>query len=216
MKALGPVVDAAFPIRGASLPLDHGYTLFGALSRMVPALHQNASWGVHPVYGTQTAPGVLSLNRMSWLKIRIPAADLGALLPLAGKSLEVGGHKIELSVPRMLPLIPAAQLKARFVSVKKFHEEPGPFLDALRRQVAAIEGLGQDPERIEIAVPTKSGDGKEEPLRRVMVIAGKKVVGFAVTLSGLEASASIAIQETGLGGRRHMGAGIFVPPGKRE
>ncbi len=33
-------IDLAFPLRGETLPLDHGYALFAASSRVVPALHQ--------------------------------------------------------------------------------------------------------------------------------------------------------------------------------
>jgi CRISPR-associated protein Cas6 len=200
-----PIVDAAFVLRGSSLPLDHGYLLFAALSRLVPALHERAHWGVHPVFGLRTSPGVLALNERSWLKLRLPSNELGEIMPLAGQSIQVGDHRVSLGLPQLFPLVPSATLKARFVNVKKFHEEPGPFADALRRQLAAVAGLGQDPERIQLIV----GD------RRVMRIASQTVVGFGVTLGELEASASLAVQRQGLGGRRHMGGGIFVPPGKR-
>jgi CRISPR-associated protein Cas6 len=47
--------------------------------------------------------------------------------------------------------------------------------------------------------------------RRIVTIAGKKVVGFALDLSGLAPDASLLLQEKGLGGRRHMGCGLFLP-----
>lgn len=47
-------VDVAFPLRGDALPLDHGYPLFGAVSRLIPRLHQEPKWGIHPVYGRRT------------------------------------------------------------------------------------------------------------------------------------------------------------------
>jgi CRISPR-associated protein Cas6 len=210
---IAPVsVDAAFPLRGTTLPLDHGYPLFAAVSRLIP-VHARAHWGIHPVFGERTAPGVLSLNDRSWLKLRVPATELAEILPLAGQAIEVAGHRVTVGVPQLFPLVSAATLKARFVNVKKF-QEPVAFVDALRRQLATME-LGQDPERVRVFVPTQQVDGKEEPLRRIMLIAGKKVVGFAVQLEGLEASASLAVQRQGLGGRRHMGGGIFVPPGRR-
>lgn len=195
-------VDVAFTLNGQSLPLDHGYPLFSALSRVVPALHEQPRWGVHPVMGLRAGPDELALTKQSWLKLRMPVSEVGHVLPLAGQTLDVAGHRVSLSVPRLLPLVPAASLKSRFVTVKKFHgDDTALFVDALRRQLAAIDGLGQDQERIEIAV------GR----RRVLRVAEHRVVGFAVQLIGLEPSTSLAIQRAGLGGRRHMGAGVFVP-----
>jgi len=46
--------------------------------------------------------------------------------------------------------------------------------------------------------------------RRTVRIHDKEVVGYEVVLEGLSAEESIAIQTAGLGGRRHMGCGIFV------
>ena len=40
------------------------------------------------------------------------------------------------------------------------------------------------------------------------------IAGHALALFGLSAQASLAVQRHGLGGRRHMGAGVFVPPGR--
>lgn len=46
--------------------------------------------------------------------------------------------------------------------------------------------------------------------RRTIRIRDKEVVGYEVILEGLTADESLAIQTTGLGGRRHMGCGVFV------
>jgi CRISPR-associated protein Cas6 len=47
--------------------------------------------------------------------------------------------------------------------------------------------------------------------RRTIRIHGKEVVGYELIIEGLTADESIAIQTAGLGGRRHMGCGVFVP-----
>lgn len=208
------VIDAAFTITGTSLPLDHGYPLFGALSRIVPALHEKPHWGVHPILGLRRGPGVLALTKHSWLKLRLPVEEVAQLMPLAGLTLDVDGHPISLGVPRLLPLVPAPALKARFVTVKKFHDDdPAPFVDALRRQLAALEDLGQEPGRIEIVVGDGSRDRRHQ---RVIRIGNHKIVGYPVSLANLDARASLAIQARGLGGRRHMGGGMFVPYGKGQ
>ncbi|MBI5496581.1 MAG: type I-MYXAN CRISPR-associated protein Cas6/Cmx6 [Deltaproteobacteria bacterium] len=198
------VVDVAFPVQGAKVPLDHGYALFSALSRIIPALHSMTSLGVHPIRGVKTERGHLTLRAGSSVTLRIRPTELGGLMSLIGKTLELDGNTITLLPPRIWPVRPVAALKAHIVTIKN-HTERATFVDALRVQLAATPDLGQDPQSINVVVPeVKQG-------RRIMTIAGKKVVGFAVGLDGLTVTASLAVQRHGLGGRRHMGAGLFQP-----
>jgi CRISPR-associated protein Cas6 len=47
--------------------------------------------------------------------------------------------------------------------------------------------------------------------RRIVRIKNKTVVGYGVRVAGLNAAESLRLQEHGLGGRRKMGCGMFVP-----
>jgi CRISPR-associated protein Cas6 len=47
--------------------------------------------------------------------------------------------------------------------------------------------------------------------RRTIRIKDKEVVGYEVLIERLSASESLILQGTGLGGRRHMGCGLFSP-----
>ncbi len=38
-----------------------------------------------------------------------------------------------------------------------------------------------------------------------------RIVGFALLVEGLRPDESLRLQEVGLGGRRHLGCGVFVP-----
>jgi CRISPR-associated endonuclease/helicase Cas3 len=196
-------VDAAFQLRGRTLPLDHGYALFSALCGVLPELHAARRWGVHPVLGRRVGPGVLALGERSWLKLRLPVEDLARALRLAGSALDVSGHQVGVGVPTVFPLVPTWALKARFVTIKGF-QEAEPFREAAVRQLAAL-------------LDATSGAALSLGPRRVMRIGDRTVVGFAVALDGLSADESLAVQERGLGGRRRMGGGVFVPlPRERE
>ena len=35
-----PVVDVSFALTGNTIPVDHGYALYGAVSRIIPAFHE--------------------------------------------------------------------------------------------------------------------------------------------------------------------------------
>lgn len=187
------------------MPLDHGYALFSALARALPVAHKASGWGIHPIRGRRGAAegDSLVLDTSSYVKLRMPVGEIGAVLPLAGAAIKIGDARVSLGVPRVHPLVSSSVLRSRLVTIRGFLEEEQAFLGAVRRQLAAIP-LGQDPERIVVRI------GR----RRVTRIRGKAIVGFALQLEELDPDASLAVQATGVGGRRHMGAGVFVPPGR--
>jgi CRISPR-associated protein Cas6 len=201
-------VDVAFAAMGSTVPLDHGYALYGALSHRLPGLHEHEGWAVHPIRGVRSGPGVLALIQRgagrSTVKLRLPVEALAQVLGLVGQSLVLHGHRMGLGAPVVYPLEPSERLRARFVTIHGFHGEPEPFHAALQRQLDAVAGLCQPPGSIGCTVGP----------RRVQRVKGKSVVGFAVALEGLTAQGSIAVQIAGLGGRRRMGSGVFVPPAK--
>jgi CRISPR-associated protein Cas6 len=196
MAPATPRVEVAFPLAGEGLPLDHGYALYGALSRVLgPELH-GATWlSVLPVRGTARGDGTLALTRHNLaLRMRLDAARLPTVLPLAGRALEVDGHRVLVGVSRVFALTPHDALHARMVVIKKFIEEAG-FKDAVARQ---LEARG-----VKATI--------ELERRRVLRIAGDTVVGFGVTLRGLSEADSLTVQYGGVGGRQRFGCGVFTP-----
>jgi CRISPR-associated protein Cas6 len=201
-----PTVDLCFPVLGQTLPTDHAYALYSALSDRLPVLHaEDAPVGIASVNGTYTSNGTLQLDRRSHLRLRLPAERIAEVLPLAGQALLIAGHSVRLGVPRVRALVPAAGLIARIVTIKGF-EEPSPFLEAARRQLESLEIRG----RPDIPLLDR-GPRQGQPCRRVLRIKTKTVVGFALQVTELSADESIRLQEQGIGGRRKMGCGFFVP-----
>src|SRR5215510_4174202 len=187
-------VELQFPFTGKTLPSDHGYGLYGAISRIIPEAH-SADWlAIETLPGAARGDGVTQLDSNASLKIRIPQDRVPLILKLAGKKLEVDGHTIRLSAPRIFLLKPWPQLYARIVTIKGF-TEPEPFLDAVCRK---LDEMGV----------------KGEPVvgpRRVVRVGDHTVVGFALAIHELSDEGSIILQERGLGGRRRMGCGFFSP-----
>ena len=72
-----PVVDLCFRLTGSAVPVDHGYSLYASLSRVVPALHQAAWLGIHPLTGLR-AGGELKLSPASRLRLSTGSAVGGA------------------------------------------------------------------------------------------------------------------------------------------
>src|SRR5207248_11232251 len=93
--AESPVVVVSFPVQGRQLPADHGYALYSAIARQLPALH-GAPWlGLELLSGIPWRAGVIVLpTRGTHLRLRIPADRYGHVLPLAGRRLDLAGHSL--------------------------------------------------------------------------------------------------------------------------
>ena len=189
-----PYVDLAFRLAGSKIPVDHGYALYSAISRIVPEIHEAKNVGVHPVRGTYSGNGELMLRDSSRLVVRMETEQIGQFLKLAGKKLEIDSYGFRVGVPEVRLLLPRAALYSRLVTIKGFMEPPG-FLEAAKRQ---LEKIGA---KAELQVGA----------RRTFRIKDKQVVGFEVAATGLDAQDSVRLQDDGLGGRRRMGCGVFVP-----
>lgn len=197
-----PNISIHFPVQGGQLDADHGYSLYSAIARQLPAVH-GASWlGIELLSGIPWREGIIALpTRGTTLRLRIPADHFGHVLPLAGRRLDINGCTIRIGIPSARPLQPAASLYARCVTIKKF-TEPEPFLDAARRQLDAL-GITAT-----LELPL---DEQGRYRRRIITIQAKHVVGFSLAAHNLNDEDSLRLQSTGIGGRRAMGAGHFNP-----
>ncbi len=206
-----PWVDLVFRVRGITLPADHAYSLYSAMSRLAPDLHANPSVAVAPIPGRLIGDRRLALDRTSRLILRLPAQLIPAALPLAGAILRIGEDNLTVGVPEVRPLQPRIRLASRIVVIKSF-TEPEPFLEAASRQV---RDLGIDARlRIPDTVASRSLEGRREqppaPVRRTVRIRDKTIVGFPLIAENLAPEDSIRLQEHGIGGRRRFGCGVFV------
>lgn len=208
-------VDLIFPVAGSTVPANHGYALYATLSRVVPSIHLSKEVGIFPIQGTFTG-GSLRLNTGSTIRIRVPVERLPTLLPLAGVTIELDGYPIRIGTPRVQALIPAPTLTSSLVIIKLAHTSasggvtPDLFLAAARKQLTALDLIAEP------AVPLVStGPHAGEPRRRVVRVKGQTHVGYAMVVEGLTADESIRLQEIGIGGRRLIGCGLFLPESRR-
>ena len=199
---ISPCVTVHFPVQGRQLPADHGYALYSAITRQLPDLHGAAWLGIELLSGIPWREGIIVLpTRGAHLRLRIPADHYGYVLPLAGSRLDISGHPIRLGIPSARPLMPAASLYARVVTIKKF-TEPEPFLEAARRQLDAL-GITAT-----LELPL---DEQGRFRRRILKIKDKAIVGFSIAAHNLSDDDSLLLQSVGIGGRRVMGCGLFNP-----
>jgi CRISPR-associated protein Cas6 len=200
-----PIVDLAFVLKGSSIPLDYGYALFAALCRVVPELHGDRRVGVLPIRGIRLGPKRLTLVPQSRLRLRLPSEEIGKYLEIAGQSLDLEGSRLDVGVPRVEALRAAPCLASRLVTIGHLIE-PEAVMASLRAQMAELGVEG------ELSFPPSPDPAHVgEPSRRVLRIKERRIVGYPVIAEGLTAEGSLTLQEHGLGSRRRMGCGIFMP-----
>lgn len=194
-------IRVRFPVQGRTLPADHGYLLYSAISQIRPELHEKEWLGIEMISGMPSDRGKISLPvRGGGLNFRIPADKFGEIIPLAGKRLDVDGHSIRLGIPTAEPLTPSSSLYSRIVTIRGFMQVP-EFLDAANRQLNELDIKGK------LTLPNE----EQSRHRRILTIKDSKIVGFSVIASGLSEEDSIKLQTHGIGGRRSMGCGLFNP-----
>jgi len=200
-------IDLVFRLQGADpIPADHGYALYAAVSRIIPEVHQGNGIAIHPIGGRQVGQRRLLLMPWSALAIRAPDDQIACLLKLAGKSLRLGDATIRVGVPEVRALGPASAVRSRLVVIKVAHTGAA---DLTEETFAASARKKMD--EMGISAQAVHHVGK----RRTLRMKQREIVGYELLVEGLTAIESITLQEKGLGGKRHMGCGVFVPVGKK-
>ena len=205
------MIELRFSVRGTTLPTDHAYLLFAALSHVVREFHdEQANLRFSPINGDRGEKGTIRLADFSRLSVRLSADQISVVLALAGQTLELGRHRITLKQPTVQPIIPAPTLAAKLVTFK-YATDPDQFLTTARRKLDEI-GVDGDP-----GIPLiQQGQRAGEPRRQVLRIKGLQIIAYALQVAGLKVVVSLRLLEGGLGGRRRIGCGFFVPVSGRN
>lgn len=196
-----PYIDLSFSVSGETLPADHGYGLYSALTHWNEAIHALEGLSTQTIAGIPDKQGKIYLTERSRLVIRLPYDQVPIVYGLAGKALTIGNHTIHLGIPQIFRLQPTSKLKARIVTIKGY-QEPKAFLEAALRQLEDLEIKGT------VVIPVNE---EKEAERKTIKIKRFTVVGFKLGVFDLSDEDSLKLQIYGLGGKRRMGCGVFVP-----
>ena len=137
-----PRIDLGFDVLGKFVPVDHGFALYGAISRVLPALHEDGEVGLKLLRGRYVGRGLLDISPASELVLRLPLSKVKTYLPLAGKKLAVAGRVLTIGVPHTRALIPAAALFSPLVTTRNGHD-PKRFEKEIQSQAARLDLNGR-------------------------------------------------------------------------
>ena len=178
---MNPFIDLRFPLRGDTIPADHAYQLYAAISTLCPELHQEedarksalkdasapAAVGIHTVTGQLIGGRRLRLNRSSALAFRLPSDQIGTLIALAGKTLRIGSDSIMTGVPQIEVLQPASSLRSRLICIKGA-VTPNLILEKAARDITAMGITSPDLQFI-IPPPLNSAPRDGGQGRRILI-----------------------------------------------
>lgn len=199
-NSVTPYVDLSFEVIGQTLPADHGYGLYSALSHWNEEIHTLKGLSIHTITGIPDKQGKIYLTDKSRFLLRLPWDQVPFAYGLAGKSLTIGTHTIRLGIPQIYLLKPSSRLRSRLVVIKGY-QEPEAFLEAAQRQIKTLGVQGN-------IMLLRNFEGERD--RKTIKIKRFTVVGFGVQVSDLTDEESILLQQCGIGGKRRMGCGVFV------
>ena len=189
-----PKVNLLFSLSGQTIPVDHGYLLYSAISRIIPEIHNDTSVGICLIRGSYIGAGLLDISQKGLLKLRLPVTHVRHYIPLAGKELLINNHRVLIGVPHISALSFSSFLYAHMVTTKNG-------LDAQRFSTELYRQMDQ------LQIKGTFHIGK----RKTCQIHNRQIVGYSLLVSNLSNDHSIILKENGLGGRRKMGCGFFEP-----
>lgn len=202
-------------------PRNNAYHVFAGVSRVLGG-HLPGDVGVFAISGRTISDTHLALTERSCLGFRCPPERATYLFGLVGQVVEVGGSPVTVGAPDCREVRPSPSLWSRSV----FLNNPGArglvargadsrsvfshevFLGLVRDNLR-LRGIRATPSVPPYVLPHLA----HVPPRSVVNICGARIVGFPLRLDGLAREDAESLIREGMGGRRHMGGGLFVPAG---
>lgn len=209
------MLDIRFGVIGDGVPLDHGYPLFAAMSRIVPEIHEAAWLKIRPLEGLRMGDRLHFRQGRSTLQLRLPAERIPQVLSLAGKRLQINETALWVGSPSVHALRPTGSVDARLV-VFNVKDPPKRNCPHTGREQTDYTKLRDDYLRIAQRQLAEHGvTGTVELCGfRQMVVLNRRWPGFSMRVSALTPEDSLTLQAVGLGGKQHMGCSFFVPTKK--
>lgn len=195
------LVNVAFQLvigQKNKINIDHSYSLYSALVKIVPELHEkndlSENISICKINGTRIYKELL-LTDKSRLTIRIPLEIVNFLnKKLYAKVLNINGSKIVIgNILGIYPVESSSRLYSPFVfATNKINKED--FKNFVQEHLNKY----QIKCKLDIGNP------------RCMLMHQKNIVGFSVKISDLNEENSMQILRHGIGKGRKMGCGIFM------
>ncbi len=203
----GITTDVVFNIRCTQLPVDHAAKLAEAVCNHAPIILSSANAGIHAIHVAGSQNGwerpveddqPLILSKRTRLQIRIEKTNAEELIrQLSENDIAIDGHPLTILHGKLRMLKPAPTLIARHTFFdNESNENEQEFIDKVIQQCRQID-----------FEPSKILCGR---VHQMKTPHGRKCMR-SVLLADVPPTASLKLQDSGLGLGRRMGCGIPIP-----
>jgi CRISPR-associated protein Cas6 len=198
------VIDLQFRIGCPTLPVDHAWPLAQAIQQHLPWFLQAPRVGLHLIHCAESGNGwerpeaqgaLLHLSKRTPLILRLPVELAAEAGKLAGNTLDIAGHPMEIRQPRQKPLAMTRFLYARHIAA-----DPGIAEERfIAWAVDELQGMGLRFKKI-LCGKAHTLESPDGPIHTRSLMVAELSYEDAITL-----------QEQGLGPHRTLGCGLFLP-----
>jgi len=185
------MIDVVFELDGTSVPESYPFALWSEVVRCLPWIKNEVNAGILPLRGSASGEQLL-LSKRTKLVLRVPTELAVQTNQLSGQRLDVDGAILVVGKGRQRELQAATTLHAYLVESNLGEIE---FLADMKQKLQAMN------------ISCNLICDKYRQVRSVK----QTLTGYGLVLHDLKLPASLTIQSIGLGGKRHLGCGMFVP-----
>ena len=192
------ILDLVFEVEGRQIPEDYRYLLWCALSATAPWLGAESATSIVGISIVRTNTETALLSHRSRMTLRLPQSRLDDARHLEGVRVRIGGDEIRIGPSRKRPIHASPTIYSPLVVLDR--EEELGFSELLKAELQA----------------RAPGCHAILGRRRSVRLENGSVNAFPVALHGCKPALSLQIQAVGIGRRREVGCGVFVPHKKIE
>ena len=200
------VIDLVFSIKCKTLPLNHAWALSREILKHLPWIEGDPIAGIHQIHVAESNNGwmrpddeenaLLYPSRRTKMTLRIPSEQLKATEELCGVTLDIDGHSLLIGSAKKKIFTNTSVISSRYVLGDPNESED----DFLAKAALELEN------NINFKVK-KMLCGKTHSIKTPNGILTTR----SLMIADLDSDTSIKIQQLGLGNRRELGCGLFLP-----
>ena len=198
------MLDLAFTIQCRCLPWDHAYLLSQAIHQVLPWFAEEEDAGLHLIRGAESGNGwqrtdepggIIYLSRRAKLVLRLPRSRIPQAQVLTGLSLQLAEYELLIGKLTEKPLSAHEVMFAHYVTAPEQQSEE-TFIEDCLLQLRQLNIRCR-----------KMLCGKTT----VFSTPSGKLFTRSLMIADLLPEDAVKLQQKGLGEKRKMGCGLFVP-----
>jgi len=201
------VIDLVFSIKCKTLPLNHAWALSREIIKHLPWIENDPIAGIHQIHVAESNNGwmrpdddeenaLLYPSRRTKMTLRIPSEQLKATEELCGVTLDIDGHSLLIGSAKKKVFTNISVISSRYV-LDDLNESEDEFLAK-----AALELENNINFKVK-----KMLCGKTHSIKTPHGLLTTR----SLMIADLDSETSIKIQQLGLGNKRELGCGLFLP-----